>query len=604
LHRSYAVITALLVFSFGFSSAFADEGFVNPDNLTFDHIPNHFLSKASPVIFDPITGQESDNISNDKQLVQINGKIYDISQQVDSESVYVQHVNIEGETFSLQLDTLDTSANIIAVLLLGVPFGFLVYRMSDSDPIPLKYAKLSGVAVFFAMASMLTMPITTGNAYWGFASATSSPENVPTAADSLYFDILSDSLTINGAITTIDNDNSAISLDGTNDYLVLDSNLSEKLEQFSISAWVKPDYKRGAPATLSIVSEADAFELAINNDKVDKNVATFSVFDGIKWHTVQSHTAIPEVWTHVSATYSDGAIKIFVNGAQEGSVRIDGDYSLTHQYGDSTQNSYTYINSQSDILIGAFNPNARDNASLENHFSGLIDDVALYDKLLSSDNINTIEKNNRTPDTILEPEAQSVETQPEMTGTANEYGFVTNEDTSNDQKIEEVAAEGYKVKKPEETKKKVKEVTEQIPEVTEFDESTVLVVTSKTTVCHIPEGNPGNNHTISISENALDVHLEHGDLQPDCETLYPEPQLQLIAPISEETIPDKKSIIRKLVTVSNDTEATFADLPEIESRVQYQWKLFGDIDGKLVDLTHDETVDLKLLDLDARVEYN
>jgi hypothetical protein len=353
LHRSYAVITALLVFSFGFSSAFADEGFVNPNSLAFDHVPQSFLPKASPVIFDPITGQESDSNSNDRQLAQINGKIYDITEQIDSESVGIQHVNIEGETFSFQLDTFDRTANILAILLLGIPFGLIVYRMSDSDPIPLKYAKLSGVAVFFAMASMLTMPITTGNAYWGYASASSEPGNLPHPTDSLYFDILGDNLTIKGALTAVDGDNSAILFDGQNDYLVLDSNLSEKLNPFSISAWVKPDFKRGTPATISIVSGADAFELAINNDKVDKNLAIFSVYDGIKWHTVQSHSTISEQWTHISATYSDGAIKIFVNGAQEGSVRIDGDYSLTHQYGESTQNSYDYINSQSDIVIGA-----------------------------------------------------------------------------------------------------------------------------------------------------------------------------------------------------------------------------------------------------------
>ncbi|MFZ9006249.1 MAG: hypothetical protein ACO293_05670, partial [Nitrosopumilaceae archaeon] len=87
MHRSYAVITALLVFSFGFSSAFADEGFVNPDGLAFDHVPQSFLPKASPVIFDPITGQESDSTSNNRQLAQINGKIYDITEQIDSESV-------------------------------------------------------------------------------------------------------------------------------------------------------------------------------------------------------------------------------------------------------------------------------------------------------------------------------------------------------------------------------------------------------------------------------------------------------------------------------------------------------------------------------------
>jgi hypothetical protein len=87
---------------------------------------------------------------------------------------------------------------------------------------------------------------------------------------------------------------------------------------------------------------------------------------------------------------------------------------------------------QSNLLVGAFSPNARDGASLENHFSGLIDDVTLYDKLLSSDNISALDENNRTPDATPESEVQSAETAPEQTVTKNEYGFTTADDNPNE----------------------------------------------------------------------------------------------------------------------------------------------------------------------------
>jgi hypothetical protein len=359
------------------------------------------------------------------------------------------------------------------------------------------------------MLSMFTMPLSIGNSFWGYASADSEP-NIPQAIDFLNFDTGNNYLS-HGASIILDTENSAVSLDGDNDYLVLSSNLSERLDEFTVSVWVKPDYKRGAPATLSIVSEADAFDLSINNDKVEKNVAVFSVYDGIKWHQVQSKSAILDQWTHVSATYSEDEIKIFVNGIQEHSQRIDGDYSLTHNAGGvSTQNSYDYISSKSNVLIGAFNPSIRDVTSVQNHFSGLIDDVTLYDKLLSSDNISALDKNNRTPDSTPEPEVQSAETTVEQTGTTNEYGFVTDDDNPSDQKIEEVAAEGYKVKKPEEKKKKDKVIAKEAPEVieetpedtvTEFDDTTVLIPQSLTTVCHIPIDDPLNNFTLSIPES-------------------------------------------------------------------------------------------------------
>jgi hypothetical protein len=249
LHRSYAVVAALLVFSFGFSSAFADEGFVNPNNLAFDQVSNAFISQPVPTAIDPLTGQTT-SISENGKYVQVDGQIYDITGQIDPQSVQIQQVTIGEQSIGIKVDTLDRTANILAVLLLTIPFGLIVYRMSDSDPIPLKYAKLSGVAVFFvavffAMASMLTLPITTGNSYWGYASASpESPDGIPQPIDSLYFDTLADNLTIKGALTTTNDENSAISLDGQNDYLVLDSALSEKLDAFTVSAWVKPDYKK------------------------------------------------------------------------------------------------------------------------------------------------------------------------------------------------------------------------------------------------------------------------------------------------------------------------------------------------------------------------
>ncbi len=34
----------------------------------------------------------------------------------------------------------------------------------------------------------------------------------------------------------------------------------------------------------------------------------------------------------------------------------------------------------------------------------------------------------------------------------------------------------------------------------------------KITICHIPPGNPANMHEITISLNALQTHLDHGDI--------------------------------------------------------------------------------------------
>jgi hypothetical protein len=39
----------------------------------------------------------------------------------------------------------------------------------------------------------------------------------------------------------------------------------------------------------------------------------------------------------------------------------------------------------------------------------------------------------------------------------------------------------------------------------------------KVLVCHIPPGNPANFHTISISEDDVQDHLDHGDFEGDCD---------------------------------------------------------------------------------------
>ena len=39
----------------------------------------------------------------------------------------------------------------------------------------------------------------------------------------------------------------------------------------------------------------------------------------------------------------------------------------------------------------------------------------------------------------------------------------------------------------------------------------------KVDICHVPPGNPGNAHTISVSQSAVAAHLAHGDSLGACE---------------------------------------------------------------------------------------
>ena len=51
-----------------------------------------------------------------------------------------------------------------------------------------------------------------------------------------------------------------------------------------------------------------------------------------------------------------------------------------------------------------------------------------------------------------------------------------------------------------------------------FHAPDAIAKNAKVEVCHIPPGNPDNAHTITISENALQAHLDHGDHVGACES--------------------------------------------------------------------------------------
>jgi len=52
--HSFAILAGLLFVSFGFTSAYADETFVDPDNLNPSF--GYFIPRQGPAITDPQTG--------------------------------------------------------------------------------------------------------------------------------------------------------------------------------------------------------------------------------------------------------------------------------------------------------------------------------------------------------------------------------------------------------------------------------------------------------------------------------------------------------------------------------------------------------------------
>ncbi len=187
--------------------------------------------------------------------------------------------------------------------------------------------------------------------------------------------------------TRIENssDITSLKLIGTG-YVVAKNNSMKNLTSLTISTWVKPDYSHGSPI-FTIVSKENQFALSINNIIPPARIATFSVFNGIKWQTVNSTTKIGENWTHIAATFNGTTIGIYVNGTLQSTLGITGVPTIAVN-GTLTTKTVDQLSSDSDIIMGASLNTLRTTAS--NQFSGSIENVDLYDSQLSQSMIAKI----------------------------------------------------------------------------------------------------------------------------------------------------------------------------------------------------------------------
>jgi len=187
-------------------------------------------------------------------------------------------------------------------------------------------------------------------------------------------------------------DVTSLNLDGVGDFVQVTDTGSRELTTMSLSAWVKPDYSDGS-SEFTVVSKDKAFVLAINNNIPPYKIAKFSVFDGIKWTTIESTTQIGEEWTHLAATFDGSSIGIYVNGNLESTLPITGIPSLTVN-GQLELTPVDSISSDSDIVIGAYLSEKSGHSETSNQFSGSVGDVHLYDSLLEPAQISEIYNQN------------------------------------------------------------------------------------------------------------------------------------------------------------------------------------------------------------------
>jgi len=167
-----------------------------------------------------------------------------------------------------------------------------------------------------------------------------------------------------------------IELNG-HEYATEEIQTMNSVSEFTLSAWVKPDYSKGS-SEFTIIGKEKAFTLTIYNNKIPEKIVRFSVFDGFKWTTIESSSTVDEEWTHIAAKFDGRVISLLVNGNLESAIQLEGVPTL-NSYGFVEPQPIDGINSESLILYGAQQTTKRGDISTKGFFSGSIDEIVVVD---------------------------------------------------------------------------------------------------------------------------------------------------------------------------------------------------------------------------------
>ena len=147
------------------------------------------------------------------------------------------------------------------------------------------------------------------------------------------------------------------------------------VSEFTLSAWVKPDYS-SCSSECTIISKENAFKLSINNVKTPENIVKFSVFNGFKWTTIESYSIVGEEWSHVAAKLDGQTISLYLDGNLEATKQIE-EVPILNSYGYVEFGPIDGISSDSAILFGAQQTSRTGDVSTYGFFSGQIDEIVI-----------------------------------------------------------------------------------------------------------------------------------------------------------------------------------------------------------------------------------
>ena len=162
--------------------------------------------------------------------------------------------------------------------------------------------------------------------------------------------------TVNGKL------NNGCSFDGDADYIIVSQSLTTDLvNNFTIAVWVNPDGKSGR-----IIDNNNQYGIHFNSDR--NNI--YSIGNGIFRAISLVNSAPRNIWTHITIVFSSSGNKIYINGREAGRDSFSTD-----------------VTNHGDLIIASGIELLGSISGLNNFFSGIIDEVVIWDRVLSQEEI-------------------------------------------------------------------------------------------------------------------------------------------------------------------------------------------------------------------------
>ena len=236
--------------------------------------------------------------------------------------------------------------------------------------------------ISYSMQTIAKTIVTDGLvSYWTFDEKDIAENSVKDVWGNNSGTIVGDPQVVNGKV------GEALEFDGTDDYVNLTNlgNFGSKIGTSTFEAWVKTDFKQEWTTLFKVLDQGCSMAWAIDVNRSAKAGFPFAQ-DVVHYYVRQQAAACVDIAVQIDFKLSDGewhhiAFVVEDAGDTKTNIYMDGkQQEVTVGKGNKLDNFIPFVE---PVYIGA----ANNRGKVERHFPGVIDEVRIYDRPLTSDEV-------------------------------------------------------------------------------------------------------------------------------------------------------------------------------------------------------------------------